>query len=680
MGIKNYIGELQVNGSPVVTEENLEDKVNLTDYVKYTDEPASVMTADGKAGPIKLNETSKCGLYLATQTGKGKYLTVYGPDTTAITRRNGNYPLVISTLDTYLNYAISGKRSYSENGVWKETLGHQIALNNNEKISAHKWLGVPTVLENFDIVYDDRYSERWDVAIRGYNGVMYLASPVPYPPEALINSTLAYKNSSSITDTRPITESMIVHKNENGYTIQFNEAYMFVAYNDQYIPDISNSNCYSPKAGVYFIYYDNGDPCSVEGITNAKRIIVDNDALDLENNEYLSGKIGDIEAALDNKQDELSLDGEYDAETNKIATVQTVVDKIAEIDMGFTSIGTGLSETIKDLLLKLFKRAVYTEDCSEYIKALENEFTIAGDAGGDIGGDGSTAEPIEGYSHIRTIDADSLSIGNMYNTTAPYNRVDTKRAMYAPFDILSGGGRYIVDVEAAEDVGIMVAYHGITEDALAAVKSNASIANKYYDSGWCSPDDEHLIPATYNNSPVVCIRLMFKRSDESDMYIGDIKSVGLFKKNIPVVTIPEGYSLVNTIDESELSVGIGCTSNPPNYSATQLARISYIPFNISITGGTYKVLAKTAEGVSVKVGYRACNEKALAEIASSSKKTTANLYDPGWQDVGIDVNIPETINGSPTACIRFTFKRTDETNVEQGDIEVVYIIKKNTEV
>ena len=271
-------------------------KVYLQDYVKYSDEPGNCI-AGGKPGPIALNYATSCGLRIEGTAGK-RYLTVYPGTDQDWVRRNGRCALVISQLDVYMKMGITGRKIV--NGV--ESLGNQIELTDEEKASAHKWLGVaPASHEQFDIEVDYTNNEKWSVKVDGYNGQMYLVSSTAYPPDWLICATIEYKNSSSFSSTTTITESMVTNQTENGYTIKVGSyAYMFVAYNETYIPDIPNSTCYSPRAGVYFLHYDNGDPCTVESITNATRITVDNNALALENNAVIKSLLARIEA-LENK-------------------------------------------------------------------------------------------------------------------------------------------------------------------------------------------------------------------------------------------------------------------------------------------------------------------------------------------------------------------------------------------
>lgn len=575
MGIKNIIGELQVNGSPVVTEENLEDAV-------------------------------KIGLTSNTE-----------------------------------------------------------ALTDEEKASAAKWLGVPNAYEGdtpkiLEEIHFDMNGTSYDINPEEY---VHLVSDKTFTKDELLSETSPFyfdvmDTANNTTQTFSMADARFLEI-EGGLRISkvlSSPTCTIAAYVVYDRTKCTISGWTPPSNGIYFIRctYHNlrFDRLYREGKEIKK---IDNIFLDLENNEYLNVKFGDIE--------------------EKFAGMSSP-EPIA-----------GLSETAKILILQLFKRAVFTDDCREYIKALADEFGIVTDAGGDAGGDTITVPA--GYTLVRTVNGSQLTVGQAVNGVSPYYSTNTKRTFYKAFDIsIPNGGTFKVDVKTADGVDVMVAYQGYTQASLDAMDAGRTINNTWYDSGWCSVDDEHTIPSTYNGSPMVYLRFSFKRIDETVMESNDIEYFSIFKKSESAddntggdenitIEIPEGYTLVRTIEESELSVGVGCTSNAPNYYVANNKRTSYIPFDISINGGIYNAIVETKDGVDVAIGYRAKTEKSLEEVNSSSKISTDYCYDDGWHTVGDDVIIPEMVGGSPIKGMRLTFKRTDETEMQVGDIKAVHLIKSN---
>lgn len=113
-------------------------KVDLTDYVKNTDYAGSI--ADNAYGVMAITYASSCGLNWGYSANK-KFLKIQSPDSVAVKRRNGTYPLVIGDLDTYIKTGITGLKQKQIDGVWTDSYGNQIALTDEEKASALAWLG-----------------------------------------------------------------------------------------------------------------------------------------------------------------------------------------------------------------------------------------------------------------------------------------------------------------------------------------------------------------------------------------------------------------------------------------------------------------------------------------------------------------------------------------------------------
>lgn len=117
-------------------------KVELTNYVTFTDEPGNT-TAGGKPGVVGLNYATSCGLRYVGNAGK-RYLTVYEGNSTDVLRRNGACVITLATMDARIKAVITGERELNKNGSWVKSYGNQPTLTDIEKSSAKAWLGVPT--------------------------------------------------------------------------------------------------------------------------------------------------------------------------------------------------------------------------------------------------------------------------------------------------------------------------------------------------------------------------------------------------------------------------------------------------------------------------------------------------------------------------------------------------------
>lgn len=260
-------------------------KVDLTDYVKNTDIAGNVVAGE-KAGVVGLNYASASGLQLAW-SGNKRFLRISVPDTNAITRRNGMYALCIGDLDTYIKYGITGRKTI--NNV--ESVGNQIALTDEEKASAAKWLGVPNV-SNRSFILNTTYSGE---SVNLVNGKAYLQTIVTRSVDDLIGATVTYRNGSSIAETSTLTTANKFSWTTDGVTFKIGYAtYIFVVYNTNYKPTQIGSNTF-PKAGIYFSYYDDGDPNEVVSLS-AEITKIDNNYIDLTSHTTIKELLARIEA------------------------------------------------------------------------------------------------------------------------------------------------------------------------------------------------------------------------------------------------------------------------------------------------------------------------------------------------------------------------------------------------
>lgn len=135
MGTKNIIGELQVNGSPVVTEDTVEEKAGLAGYVKKTD-----YATDEKAGLIRTSTYRGFGMI------EGGYLTVLDADESFIGNRNTNWhdayrrPMMYGQLDLAIKLGL--------------TTNH-LQLKDTEKASAQAWLGIDALVGDIEAAIDN---------------------------------------------------------------------------------------------------------------------------------------------------------------------------------------------------------------------------------------------------------------------------------------------------------------------------------------------------------------------------------------------------------------------------------------------------------------------------------------------------------------------------------------------
>lgn len=95
-------------------------------------------------------------------------------------------------------------------------------------------------------------------------GTAYLQTEKTYTLEELLGATVKYYNGGSMTTTTTLTESHISNQTENGITFSIKSGVqMFVVYSTDYKPVALYYDSF-PATGIYFSYWDNGDPYRVD--------------------------------------------------------------------------------------------------------------------------------------------------------------------------------------------------------------------------------------------------------------------------------------------------------------------------------------------------------------------------------------------------------------------------------
>ena len=107
------------------------------------------------------------------------------------------------------------------------------------------------------------------------------------------------------------------------------------------------------------------------------------------------------------------------------------------------------------------------------------------------------------------------------------------------------------------------------------------------------------------------------------------------------------------------------------------SRVSYVNFDIPIEYGYIYTFNFVSAVSTVNIGTQFYNETAKSNYEKGAVMGDANRYDPGWQQNGTQIQVPELINGSPIAGVRLTFRK-DASNsvVYAGMIESVTITRQ----
>ena len=138
------------------------------------------------------------------------------------------------------------------------------------------------------------------------------------------------------------------------------------------------------------------------------------------------------------------------------------------------------------------------------------------------------------------------------------------------------------------------------------------------------------------------------------------------------------WTIVHTLDSSDISYGSGLIANDGDTDnlAGNAQRASYLPFDLAVEYGYIYKFEFTATAENMGIAIQLYNEQAVANNSSGNPVGRANCMDAGWCVNGKEIEIPETINNSPVACVRVMFKHNAGGAVADGTITSVVISRK----
>jgi hypothetical protein len=181
----------------------------------------------------------------------------------------------------------------------------EMTLTDTEKTSALKWLGVSYAnlpdkpfggSEPIDINYADKGD--FEPLLIGSNSKAYFQTEKTYPVIELLGATVTYRDGSSQSDTTTLSSSHIVDNTSDGVTFRISSSiFIFVAYTSNYHYSVVARNPF-PKAGVYFSWYDDGDPYEIQSLKKEGEGItyLENKYLNLADHDVIKALMSRIEA------------------------------------------------------------------------------------------------------------------------------------------------------------------------------------------------------------------------------------------------------------------------------------------------------------------------------------------------------------------------------------------------
>lgn len=142
------------------------------------------------------------------------------------------------------------------------------------------------------------------------------------------------------------------------------------------------------------------------------------------------------------------------------------------------------------------------------------------------------------------------------------------------------------------------------------------------------------------------------------------------------------------VQGSALTRKVGLTHSYPYYgTANDSKRISYVPFDLRLSGGkTYRVSAAAVTGSSTpRMGCQFYNQKMLNAVENNTNGTSSDIYDPGWITsysdgvISSDITVSANVNSSPIRGVRFTFSLASDATIPNSFVVSKITVNEVTE-
>lgn len=134
-----------------------------------------------------------------------------------------------------------------------------------------------------------------------------------------------------------------------------------------------------------------------------------------------------------------------------------------------------------------------------------------------------------------------------------------------------------------------------------------------------------------------------------------------------------------TINGSDLSIRALNNSYgtvDPRYSSARNNRLSYVKFDLLLTGGRSYKFTTSANLNTAQMGLQFFSQAALTAVGQNANIASGDVYDPGWQETTVTFSVPETTgSNSPIAGVRITFRAdTSNTPIDESGLTISQII------
>lgn len=165
--------------------------------------------------------------------------------------------------------------------------------------------------------------------------------------------------------------------------------------------------------------------------------------------------------------------------------------------------------------------------------------------------------------------------------------------------------------------------------------------------------------------------------DISDCYVDGTLTIDSVTGNIfiSIKAIDSSWEVVRTLGQDDLQL-VQINKNAPSYTNTSSTRVSYTAFDLFFEKGyIYKFDVEVADpSKQYDMGLQCYTEDDYANMTGGSN--LENIYDPGWQELGLEMTPPTSYNNSPIKGYRITFRNASNSKMKATDIVSVTIMKK----
>lgn len=139
-------------------------------------------------------------------------------------------------------------------------------------------------------------------------------------------------------------------------------------------------------------------------------------------------------------------------------------------------------------------------------------------------------------------------------------------------------------------------------------------------------------------------------------------------------TVEVSSNVLYTITADQLLRKTGIKTSSPYVDSNATNRMTYGAFDLTVEGGQRLKFTATSTKPAANMAALFYNQTAVTAVGRNQTIANSDFSSSPWQALSFEWDVPETINGSPVACVRLTFRQDSTDPVLTDDFIISQIV------